>query len=114
MSVPRLRADIWVSAHLRRCAVEGAFATLRKRGAEEAGAILVVLDCLDGRMAVFGPAPQSEAGEDGVRRFARLHAEDWIDGLAAAELVRRETKFDSDLWIVDVEDRQGRSFLDLA
>ncbi|MFN3889002.1 MAG: DUF1491 family protein [Beijerinckiaceae bacterium] len=114
MSVPRLRADIWVSAYLRRCAVEGAYATLRKRGAEEAGAVFIVVDCLDGRMAVFGPAPQSEAGDDGVRRFARLHDHEWIDGVAAAQIVARERKFDSDLWIVDVEDRQGRSFLDFA
>jgi hypothetical protein len=112
VSVPRLRADIWVSAYLRRCSVEGAFAALRKRGAEEAGAIFVVLDCLDGRMAVYGPAPQSEAGDDGVRRFARQHDEEWIDGAAAAQILARERKFDSDLWIVDVEDRQGRSFLD--
>ncbi len=112
MSVQRLRADFWVSAYLRRCAVEGAFATLRKRGAEEAGAIFIVLDCLDGRMAVFGPAPQSEAGEDGVRRFARLHDNEWIDGADAAQYVARERKFDPDLWIVDVEDRQGRAFLD--
>ncbi len=112
MTVPRLRADIWVSAYLRRCAVEGAFATLRKRGAEEAGAIFIVLDCLDGRMAVFGPAPQSEAGDDGVRRFVRLHDDDWIDGAGAAQLVARERKFDPDLWVVDVEDKLGRSFLD--
>ena len=112
MTVPRLRADIWVSAYLRRCAVEGAFATLRKRGAEEAGAVFVVLDRLDGRMAVFGPAPQSEAGDDGVRRFSRQHDEEWIDGAAAAQIIARERKFDSDLWIVDVEDKQGRSFLD--
>lgn len=112
MTVPRLRADIWVSAYLRRCAVDGAFATLRKRGAEEAGAIFIVLDCLDGRMAVFGPAPQSEAGDDGVRRFARVHEDDWIDGAMAAQLVARERKFDPDLWVVDVEDKFGRSFLD--
>ena len=112
MSVSRLRADVWVSAYLRRCEIEGAFGTLRKRGAAEAGAIFVILDCLDGRMAVFGPAPQSEAGDDGVRRFARLHDEDWIDGAACAQIVARERKFDSDLWIVDIEDRQGRSFLD--
>jgi hypothetical protein len=112
VTVPRLRADIWVSAYLRRCAVDGAFATLRKRGAEEAGAIFIVLDCLDGRMAVFGPAPQSEAGDDGVRRFARVHDDDWIDGAMAAQLVARERKFDPDLWVVDVEDKFGRSFLD--
>jgi hypothetical protein len=110
----RLRADIWTSAYLRRCAVEGAFGTLRRRGSAEAGAIFVVLDRLDGRMAVFGPAPQALAGDDGVRRFARMHDEEWIDTPRAAEIVARETRFDPDMWIVDVEDRQGRTFLDLV
>lgn len=111
MTVPRLRADIWVSAYMRRCAVEGAYATLRKRGAAEAGAIFVVLDCLDGRLAVFGPAPQTQAREDGERVFVRVHDDEWIDAPTAAERLRREAKFDPDLWIVDVEDRQGRTFL---
>lgn len=85
---------------------------LRKRGAEEAGAIFVVLDRLDGRIAVFGPAPQSEAGDDGVRRFARAHEAEWIDAASSGQIMARELKFDSDLWIVDVEDKQGRPFLD--
>ncbi len=110
----RLRADIFVSALLRRCAVEGAIGTLRRRGAAESGAIFVVVDRLDGRVAVFGPAPQSLADDSGVRRFARLHDEEWIDPPRADERLRREIKFDSDLWIVDVEDRAGRAFLDLA
>lgn len=110
----RLRADLWVSAYLRRCAVEGAFATLRRRGAAEAGAVFIVVDCLDGRLALLGPAPQSEAGDDGARRFARMHADAWIDPPAVAQRLERERRFDPDLWIVDVEDRQGRSFLDLV
>jgi hypothetical protein len=108
----RLRADLWVAAHLRRCAVEGAYAVLRRRGSPEAGAIFVVVDRLDGRMAVWGPAPQSEAGDDGVRRFARLHGDEWIDPPTAAERIAKEMRFDPDLWIVDVEDRAGRSFLE--
>ena len=43
-----------------------------------------------------------------------MHREDWIDPLAAEERLRREISFDPDLWIVEVEDRQGRDFLDLA
>ncbi|MDB5571647.1 MAG: uncharacterized protein JWN93_2830 [Hyphomicrobiales bacterium] len=110
----RLRADIWVSAYLRRCAVEGANAVLRKRGAPEAGAIFVQVDCLDGRVALFGPAPQSLMEDSGERRWTRAHAQEWIDPLAALERLQREMKFDPDLWVVDVEDRQGRNFLDLA
>ena len=35
----RLKTGIWVAAYLRRCQIEGAAAMLRRRGAEEAGAI---------------------------------------------------------------------------
>jgi hypothetical protein len=108
----RLRSDFWVAAYLRRCGVEGAAAVLRRRGAAEAGAILVKIDRLDGTGALFGPAPQSEVGGD-ERRFARLHNADWIETAAAETRLQREIGFDSDLWIVEVEDRLGRNFLDI-
>jgi hypothetical protein len=111
----RLRADIWVSAYLRRCMVEGAYATLRRRGAAEAGAIFVVVDRLDGSQALYGPAPQSEMRDDGIERlWLRMHADEWTDGLWIKSRLDRELSFDPDLWIVDVEDRQGRHFLDIA
>lgn len=108
----RLRADIFVSALIRKAEVAGAAAYLRRRGAAEAGAIFVVVDRLDGRMALFGPAPQSEIADDGMRRFERLHKDEWIDGARVQERLARETGFDPDLWIVDIEDRAGRDFLD--
>ncbi len=110
----RLRADIWVSAYLRRCEVEGAPAVLRRRGAAEAGAIFVKIDRLDGTAAVFGPAPQSELADGQDRMFTKLHREDWIDSSEAERRLAAEIRFDPDLWIVEAEDRQGRSFLDLV
>ena len=107
----RLRADIFVAALIRRAQVEGAYAILRRRGAPEAGAIFVRVDRLDGVSALFGPAPQSEINEDGDRLFRRMHDEEWIDNLVVEERLRREMKFDPDLWIVDIEDRKGRDFL---
>jgi hypothetical protein len=109
----RLRSDFWVAAYLRRCAVEGVAAVLRRRGSPEAGAIIVKIDRLDGTGAVFGPAPQSEVTHD-ARLFGRMHASDWIDGAAAETRLRREIAFDPDVWVVEVEDRLGRDFLDLA
>lgn len=110
----RLRADIWVAAYLRRCAHEGAYAVLRRRGAAEAGAIFVKIDRLDGTAAVFGPTPQSEARDGRDRVFTRLHRESWIDPAEAELKLAREIHFDPDIWIVEAEDRQGRSFLDLV
>ena len=59
----RLKSGIWVAAYLRRCAVEGVFAAVRRRGAEEAGAIFIKINRLDGTGVLYGPAPQSEFGE---------------------------------------------------
>lgn len=109
----RLRSDLWVAAYLRRCNIEGAAAYLRRRGAAEAGAIFVKIDRLDGQAALFGPAPQSAAG-DGERLFVQTHKEDWLEPDSIEARLKRELDFDVDLWIVEVEDRHGRNFLDLA
>jgi hypothetical protein len=111
----RLRSDIFVAALIRRAETQGAVAMLRRRGAAEAGAIFVKLDRLDGRAALFGPAPQSEEPPEGVDRFfARMHAGEWIDPADAEDRLKREAAFDPDLWIVEIEDREGRAFFDLV
>jgi hypothetical protein len=112
----RLRSDIFVSAYLRRCSLEGAPAMLRRRGAAEAGAVIVKVDRLDGTCALFGPAPQSEVSDQpGVDRlFMRLHQEPFIPVPDAEAKIARELRFDSDLWLVEVEDRSGEARLDLT
>ncbi|MGA8170899.1 MAG: DUF1491 family protein [Methylocystis sp.] len=111
----RLRSDIFVAALIRSAETQGAVAMLRRRGAAEAGAIFVKVDRLDGAAALYGPAPQSEELPEGVARlFTRLHRAEWSDPLETEERLRREIAFDSDLWIVEIEDRQGRAFVDLT
>ena len=106
----QLRADIWVAAYLRRAGVEGVFATLRRRGAAEAGAIYIVVDRLDGRVAIYEPAPSS----DGERRFIRMHKDEWIEPVEAEARLQKQLRFDPDIWIVDLENRDGSHWLDLA
>ena len=108
----RLRSDFWVSAYLRRCGVEGVDAVLRKRGAAEAGAIFVKVDHLDGTASLYGPAPQLFLDESGERLFMPVLK--GVTPLDVEERMTRELRFDSDLWLVEVDDRSGRHFLDLA
>ncbi len=110
----RLRSDFWISAHIRRCAVEGVVAVQRRRGAAEAGAIIIKLDRLDGMSALYGLAPQSETSRDMDRRFLRLHRDEWIESPDAEIRLKREIGFDSDLWILEIEDRAGRAFIELV
>jgi len=112
--MPRLRSDIWIAAYIRRAMAEGAFAALRRKGVAEAGAIFIKIDRLDGTCLLFGPAPQSLADDDGARRFTRLHQADSIAVPDAEQRLHKELRFDSDLWIVEIEDKQGRHFLDDA
>lgn len=108
----RLRSDFWVSAYLRRCGVEGVEAALRKRGSAEAGAIYVKVDRLDGTASLYGPAPQLFIEDGDERLFAPILQD--VMPLEVEEKMTRELRFDPDLWLVEVDDREGRHFLDLA
>ena len=112
--MPRLRSDFLVSAHLRRLNGLNIPAVLRRRGAAEAGAIFVKVDRLDGSADLYGPAPQAlfEAEDSGVRRFSALLS--GASPLDVEERLTREIRFDSDLWIIEIDDRAGRHLLDLA
>jgi hypothetical protein len=68
----RLKSSIWIAAYLRRCQHEGAYGLVRRRGAEEAGAIFIKINRLDGTADLYGPAPQSafEEAHPGERMFA--------------------------------------------
>lgn len=106
----RLTSEFWVSAYVRRCQIAGAYALVRSRGAAEAGAIFIVVDRLDGLNDLYGPAPQSEREDVRGRSFERLA--EGVDGLAVEERLTRERRFDPDLWIVVVEDREGEARLE--
>ena len=111
----RLKSALWVAAYLRRCQVEGTSAVVRRRGAEEAGAVFVRICRLDGTSELFGPAPQSvlEAGPADRIFTPCLPAQPAPDDAVEAYLAR-EVKFDPDLWIVEVEEPTGRNFLDIV
>jgi hypothetical protein len=111
----RLKSGIWVAAYLRRCQNEGAFAAVRRRGAEEAGAVFIIVNRLDGTATLYGPAPQSAFDET---QAAERYFTVMLGGatpVAEADIearLTREIRFDPDIWIVEIEDRGGRHFLD--
>ena len=110
----RLKSAIWVAAYIRRCMVEGAQAVLRRRGAEEAGAIFIKVDRLDGTSDLFGPAPQTafDADDAGERKFMAALRDTPRPNDEVEAYLARQIRFDPDIWIVEVEERAGRNFLD--
>jgi hypothetical protein len=113
----RLKSGIWVAAYLRRCNIEGAAAVVRRRGADEAGAVFIKISKLDGTAVLYGPAPQSvfDDARPADRIFTMTLSRDKAASDADVEArLTREIRFDPDLWIIEVEDRAGRNFLDAA
>jgi hypothetical protein len=112
----RLKSGIWVAAYIRRCQIEGAQAMLRRRGAEEAGAVFIKVSRLDGTAEVFAPAPQTAFDEarPSERAFTRALKAGSASDAAAEAYLARQINYDPDIWVVEVEDRAGRSFLDVV
>jgi hypothetical protein len=89
-------------------------AVVVRHGADEAGAIFVIVDTLNGAGDLYAPAPQTSFDESrpSDRLFQKVIEGDPM--AAINERIAREVRFDADLWVVAVEDRDGQSRLDLG
>ena len=104
-----------MAAYLRRCQTDGVFGAVRRRGAEEAGAVFVKVATLDGKAMLYVPAPQTVYDDSRpIERYFMPISPEALPEQAVEERITREIRFDPDAWIVETEDRAGRHFLDLA
>ncbi|GAB4144214.1 MAG: DUF1491 family protein [Sphingomonadales bacterium] len=104
----RLQAGIWVSAYIRRCFAAGTPAMLRRRGDAHGGSVLIKLNRLDGTAEILSPS----FGIKGERIWLRATgAAPVADAVAEAYLDKRLAR-DPDIWVVEVETRDGDAGLD--
>jgi hypothetical protein len=103
---PRLTSTFWVHAFLRRCAGQGIFGAVVRKGADEAGVVFVAINHLDGSYDLLAPAPGPSVDETGERRWCKAFSGPvaWPD---VDTLVQRRCRTDPDIWLVEVEDRNG-------
>ena len=102
----RLASGVWVSAYLTRLRLADIPAFVVARGDETAGAVLVKLNTLDGNAKAFQRSFDMMTGERTWMVLAEGTEQD------ADVSVAKQRSFDSDLWVIEVEDRQGRTLLD--
>lgn len=103
---PRLTARFWIDAYLARLRMEDIAAFVVAHGDDTGGAVLVKQSTLDGQASLWQRSFQPGSG-------ARV----WMALVAGPEAevdqaVARQRGFDPDLWVIEVEDRQGRHLLD--
>jgi hypothetical protein len=103
---PRLTARFWVDAYLARLRLAEIPVFVVAHGDDGAGAVLVKINTLDGKAAVYHRSVDLMSGE---RRWLVLAegAETEVDAT-----ISRQRGYDPDLWVIEVEDRAGRHMLD--
>lgn len=101
-SLAQLKTSIWIDALIRRAQVAGAFACVVERGDRDAGTVMVVVRA-DNSQTLYVP----ERDFEGQRVWRSRMVDE--EGLRAALDSRR--RFDPDLCVVEIEDRQGRHFI---
>lgn len=101
----RLTAEFWVTAYLARLRLADIPAFVVSRGDATAGAVVVKLNRLDGTAAAFARSWDAS----GARVWTTI-----ADGPDpdVEQAIGRQRRFDPDLWVVEVEDRLGRTLLD--
>lgn len=107
MLTPRLKPGIFARAVIRRAEVAGASAYVVKKGSEEAGTVLLKVSKLDGTAVVLSQARAGEGELVWMRPLGEV-----TDDEKASAYFEKQLKFDPDLWIVEIEDRAGRAFVD--
>jgi hypothetical protein len=106
----RIKAGIWVSAYIRRLNAMAVPALVVRRGDGDAGAVFIKLNALDGRVQILRPAASGIEAVEDARRWSPVFREAKPEAEADAYLAR-QAEFDPDLWVIEVEDKEGRHFL---
>ncbi|MBT3140198.1 DUF1491 domain-containing protein [Phaeobacter gallaeciensis] len=101
----RLTAEFWVQAYLARLRFQEIPAFVVAHGDDTAGAVLVKLNTLDGQAIAFHRSYDLMSGD---RTWADLASG---EERAVDDAIQRQRGFDPDLWVIEVEDRQGRHLL---
>ncbi len=82
-----------------------------RHGDDDAGAIFVKVARLDGTAALYGPAPAGLEPDAGDRSWVEHLGSPGTSETDVDTYLSRQFDYDPDIWIIEVEDRQGRHFL---
>ena len=95
-----------MSALIRRAELGGAFAVVARKGDARAGSVLIkAFNTRTREVHLYSEAFQGD-GERVWMQPSSSHGEAELD-----RYVERALKVDPDLWVVEIEDQEGRHFL---
>lgn len=100
----RLSTDLWVRAHLRRLISDAIPATVARKGSAESGTVLLKVNLLQSGVKVLSQVRDIEGRLGWLAAFGG----DAVSEAEADAYLDRQVVHDPDVWIIEIEDRQGR------
>ena len=104
----RLKTEVRVQAFLRHCAVGGLMATVARKGDADAGALFVKVNRFANGCEVFAGATAPDGGEAWLRATGPAP----VGEKDADAYLARQSKYDADLWVLEIEDPRGQFVMD--
>jgi hypothetical protein len=108
MTDPRLKSKLLVQAGTRLCSQRALPAMVSRRGDPDAGAVYIKINGFERGCAVLSQIRM----EDGRLAWMRATGEGTVSEADADAYIERQAKYDPDLWVLEVEDREGRNPFD--
>ena len=102
----RLTSSFWVQAYIKKLNLLGVPAFVVSHGDDTAGAIIVKVNKLNGDAVLF---ERSFSLDKNLNQWSKFESGDEKE---LDELLSRQLSRDKDLWIVEIESREGDPFLD--
>ncbi len=104
MSEARLKAKLWVQAAVRSALSQGMMAVVARKGDEDAGAVLIKQNLMGAGFKVLTQVRDP----DGNPAWMAGTGTDPVEETKADAYIARQIDRDWDLWVVEIEDRDGR------
>jgi hypothetical protein len=101
----RLSSDVWIMAQVRRCNDSGITAMVLRKGEAKGGTLLVKINQFAEGCRVLSQARDI----DGKLGWLAAFKGACVAEPEADEYIARAAARDPDLWVVEVEDRDGRN-----
>lgn len=106
----RLPTDLWVKAHVKRCSAEGVPVIVAHRGDPHSGIVILKLNQLDQGCRVMSQMRDL----DGKLGWMGALEGALVPEAEADAYITRQAERDPDLWVIEIEDRLGRHWVDGA
>jgi len=110
----RLTSAMWFAVFMRTESARGAYVSVLKSGAQQAGALFIIQNHLNGMLDLYAPAPQAlmDMPDDDDRKFECVLVN--VSQQEIDDYLEKQKNFDPDLWIIETESGSDKISLSLA